>query len=677
VVRLRSRTGARLMSSAKKLLEAAAGTAAGGGGLDVSEVFSTFLYTGTGTNAAQTTVTVNNGIDLSGEGGLVWAKARTNPGTGSNGSYYSSGADGAGANMITDSENGLQKQLSTNNTREAVNFGTAGPVFSNSGFAVGYNGYTDWNYDGYKYASWTFRKAEKFFDIQTWTGNGASGRLIDHNLGSAPGMVAIKCTSTNGTYWSVYHRGLTNPTTSYVLLNLNAAEAASGFTRTVNSTQYELGPNWDDENKNGRTYVAYFFAHNAGDGEFGPDGDQDIISCGSYTGNGSGNGPVINLGWEPQWLMVKAISAGTTWDWLIWDVMRGLPSGVPNSSASLNPNWPVVESLEYGTNISATGFQIADNNSEINQSNKKYIYMAIRAPMIKEPEAATEVFGISTNGQAGDSKAPAYRSTFPVDMYFEKSTGGSPGYISNRLTGKNYMQTNATNAVAADNNLLWSFNNGVYNTTGSSSAYYGTMWKRAKGYFDVVAWAGNSSYPRNIAHSLGVVPEMMWVKARNAADNWRVYSKDMEVQQEMLVNGTYAASATGSWGTGGRPTASVFITGSANTNYSGRNYIAYLFATLAGISKVGLVAHSGSSTDVNCGFSNGAKFVILKRKDATGDWYYWDSARGIVAGNDPYLLLNTTAAQVTNTDYIDPLSSGFQISGDFTDGTYIFYAVAT
>ena len=67
---------------------------------------------------------------------------------------------------------------------------------------------------------------------------------------------------------------------------------------------------------------------------------------------------------------------------------------------------------------------------------------------------------------------------------------------------------------------------------------------------------------------------------------------------------------------------------------------------------------------------------MLKRTDATGDWYYWDSLRGIIAGNDPYLLFNTNAAQVTNTDYIDPLASGFQISGDFTDGDYIFYAIA-
>ena len=49
---------------------------------------------------------------------------------------------------------------------------------------------------------------------------------------------------------------------------------------------------------------------------------------------------------------------------------------------------------------------------------------------------------------------------------------------------------------------------------------------------------------------------------------------------------------------------------------------------------------------------------------------------GIIAGNDPYSTLDTNAAQVTNTDFIDPLASGFTITGDFTDGDYIFYAIA-
>jgi hypothetical protein len=117
-------------------------------------------------------------------------------------------------------------------------------------------------------------------------------------------------------------------------------------------------------------------------------------------------------------------------------------------------------------------------------------------------------------------------------------------------------------------------------------------------------------------------------------------------------------------------------------NDSSATYIAYLFATLAGVSKVGSYTGTGADLNVDCGFSAGARFILIKRTDSTGDWYVWDSARGIVAGNDPYLLLNSLAAEVTSTDYIDPLSSGFTVTSsapaalNASGGTYIFLAIA-
>jgi len=107
-----------------------------------------------------------------------------------------------------------------------------------------------------------------------------------------------------------------------------------------------------------------------------------------------------------------------------------------------------------------------------------------------------------------------------------------------------------------------------------------------------------------------------------------------------------------------------------------------LFATVPGISKVGSYSGTGSNVDVDCGFTSGARFVLVKRTDSTGDWYVWDSARGIVAGNDGYLLLNSNAAEVTSTDYIDPLSSGFTITStapaalNASGGSYLFLAIA-
>jgi len=121
---------------------------------------------------------------------------------------------------------------------------------------------------------------------------------------------------------------------------------------------------------------------------------------------------------------------------------------------------------------------------------------------------------------------------------------------------------------------------------------------------------------------------------------------------------------------------------SQGSNGSGDTYVAYLFASCPGVSKVGSYTGTGSTLQVDCGFTSGARFVLIKRTDATGNWYVWDSARGIVPGNDPYLLLNSTAAEVTSTDWVDTLAAGFEVSNagsnlvNVNGGTYLFLAIA-
>jgi hypothetical protein len=127
----------------------------------------------------------------------------------------------------------------------------------------------------------------------------------------------------------------------------------------------------------------------------------------------------------------------------------------------------------------------------------------------------------------------------------------------------------------------------------------------------------------------------------------------------------------------------VFTVGTGvNTNENNTTYVAYLFATCAGVSKVGSYTGNGTTQTINCGFTGGARFVLIKRTDSTGDWYVWDSARGIVAGNDPHLSLNTTAAEVTTDDSVDTDNTGFvvnQLSAtdiNVTSASYIFLSVA-
>ena len=84
-------------------------------------------------------------------------------------------------------------------------------------------------------------------------------------------------------------------------MSMNQLDTIHGV-HAPTSTEFTVGANVD-VNAQAENYVAYLFAHNDGDGEFGPDGDADIIKCGSYTGNGSSTGPEIDLGFEPQWLL--------------------------------------------------------------------------------------------------------------------------------------------------------------------------------------------------------------------------------------------------------------------------------------------------------------------------------------------------------------------------------------
>ena len=95
---------------------------------------------------------------------------------------------------------------------------------------------------------------------------------------------------------------------------------------------------------------------------------------------------------------------------------------------------------------------------------------------------------------------------------------------------------------------------------------------------------------------------------------------------------------------------------------------------------MGSFTGNGSTRNVDCGFSSGARFVIIKRD--SGPWRGFDTERGIVAGNDPFLLLNNTDAEVSSVDLLDPYSSGFTVnfSSDYgfnTNGdTFYFYAIA-
>ena len=97
---------------------------------------------------------------------------------------------------------------------------------------------------------------------------------------------------------------------------------------------------------------------------------------------------------------------------------------------------------------------------------------------------------------------------------------------------------------------------------------------------------------------------------------------------------------------------------------------------------MGSYTGNGSSQTIDCGFTSGARFVLIKRTDSTGGWFVFDTERGIVSGNDPRLKLDSTAAESSADDCIDPNSSGFIVNQtsfanvNVSTGSYIFYAIA-
>jgi len=614
----------------------------------VDGLFSTYLYEGNGTSQ-----TITNNLDLDGEGGMVWIKSRP---------------DTYGHRLI-DTERGVLKVLESYDTNaEATQAGSL-TAFNSNGFDVGNAGHT--NFSGNDFVSWSFLKKPGFFDVVTYTGNSTSGRGIAHNLGSTPGFVIVKCTS-DAEVWRCFHR--TFSASDDVSLNSTAAVAANGHFPTVpDSDNFYVGAG-NQVNGTGKTYVAYLFAHD--DQRFGDNADESIIKCGSYTGTGSA-GIEVNLGFEPQWIMFKR--SDSTGDWLIYDVMRGIVTG--GSDERLEPNTSDAAASSVACEVTATGFTVTSTGTYMNASGGTYIYIAIRRPM-KTPTAATEVFTPALASSSGDYTAVA---GFPVDMniYSQRSSANNH-FTYDRLRGGPYLATDSTSGEAGDF-ADWDSNTSfiVGGVSGDYSDYINWMFKRATGFFDVVAYTGDGAASQTLNHNLGVTPDIITVKKRSSSGSqWPILVRP--TADSMYLNTNNAGF--GAYYYIDNPTSTTFdvqTDGSApQSNQSGETYIAYLFATLAGISKVGSYTGTAANLDVDCGFTSGARFILIKRTDSTGDWYVYDSVRGIVSGNDPYLLINTTDAEVTGTDYIDPLSSGFTVTSsapaglNASGGTYIFLAIA-
>lgn len=653
--------------------------------LYADDVFSTFLYTGSGS-----TLAINNGIDLAGKGGMVWLKRRS----------------GSDSHYLWDTARGQNNFLST----DLVNAQSSSPgqmTFGSSGFTLGGGAFV--NGSDVTFSSWTFREAPKFFDVVTYTGTGANPQTYTHGLGVEPGLILFKSTTTS-VGWVVYSKnlGLTSGRPNCLFLDLVDAEAAGSpivFPSVPTASSFSVGPA-NGTGASGVSYVAYLFADD-------PSADG-LIRSGSFTTDGSGNASVTTLGWEPQFLLVKASS--TTGDWIMLDSMRGW--NMTANDAKLIANGTAAESTttEYG-NPTATGFDFKGGSA-----SATYVYMAIRRPN-KPPTSGDAVFNLSGSAINGGSIAgvtgtsnPSLSGARRIDAVIRAFTGGDSrnfevfdrlrgfqtsstftldGYTSPRLSTSSTGQEVVTSTDVYQRTGLSGFEDYVaYASATTNTVQYAL--KRAPGFFDVVCYTGDGLSTRVVDHSLTVTPEVIFIKPLSGAGAWLCAFRSSGTDYYTPVSGSpgtpfglNTANGGGLVGLGSQINATTFRTstmalssGITGVNENGVRYVAYLFASLPGISKVGTYTGNGTSRTINCGFSTGARFVLIKRAGSTGDWYVWDTARGISSGNDPHLSLNGTAAEVSTDDSVDPDGSGFVVNQvaatniNVSAATFLYLAIA-
>ncbi len=648
--------------TASKIVAAAASSVGGGEG--VEGLFAIRSYHGTGNSH-----TINNGIDLSTEGGLVWTKKTTAT---DNHYWY-------------DTERGVQNYISSNLSAIQYSSGAQGlNQFNNNGYRIGNDG--SLNNNSNRYVSYCWRKCPNFFDIITYTGNGANNRAINHNLAAEPGMVIIKRISGGTENWAVYHRSQSAANgILYLDTNVGNQNTPIFSDQAPTSTQFFV----DDHpasNNNGDNYVAYIFAtHDGGggrDGTFGDSGDQPIIECGDYYavphthssyGSATANNPrKITLGWEPQWIMIKNATSG---DWYIADATRG--ANIPNSGLDtfmIRANTNEAQNETPGISFLSDGFYVWDTN--LHQNYRGYLYMAVRKGPIDPVSdvTKTDVFATDTWGGGDGKNTPAFTSGFPTDFAFMKpvTSGGSWEVVAkNTQLRKTFLDQNASMGNLPSGRL--DFENGFYDSTASLSSYRGWMWQRSPKIMDLTHWVGTGSGGHVVKHNLQATPEAAWTFNVNSGPTRWYFFETSDVAAGKFREGSSATN--GSLGeynlaSGQRVQAiddtSITWGNGQSPNSSGDSNYAILWASYPDIVKVGKFTYSypSSAQTVDCGFSNGARMVIIKRISSGGNfdsWFVWDSARGITTNADNFLRFDTTAAQTTDGNNIEPHSSGFKI----------------
>ena len=621
------------------------------------EVFSINMIQGDG-GSGQAIV---NGIDLSGEGGLVIFKGNT---------------DGSSDPCWYDTVRGNGKLLKGDSAAvESTN--SSNPWTSTStGFNTGDNFGGSENDSGERSTALTFRKCKGFFDIVQYEGTGST-QAINHSLGSTPGFIVIKNMDADFTGWNGWHRSLGNNKR----LNLSGIGEAVTDTSVWNNTaptatQFTVGSS-NECNNNNNTYIAYLWGHN--DASFGTDKDQPIIHCGSYTGTGTQwNNTLTGFGFSPQFIMTRKYDGGGSSGPLIChDYINGLTATgnskagsfytIAGTSASMEGD----ASSDYGA-PNDDGFKIKATGANSNQNNENYIYIAIGKPTMDKDDYENQGYTFTANYVCRDKissgSSPAFKIDDPgwaPDFSYCRGYGGSNQFYSTaRLNGKDTRQMKQGNTTweteyDQETDEDWRFGStgksmttstaspsqsGYYDTSRSGSYYSGMMWRKFPKSFSSTTWKGNGSQETH-DHGLGTTPEMIAIGTIDGSKPFYFWHSSFAQQgygNQYFLNWASNEQVEDSGSGQITVTSTQYTPNTEDSSGKGNNqYWGGFWATVPGITKVGYyTGNDATHHSIDCGFQYGTKFLMLKRLDSTQ-----------TSGNGRWVILSNLSDGQTNSNW--------------------------
>jgi hypothetical protein len=498
-------------------------------------------------------------------------------------------------------------------------------------------------------------------------GQGSAGNYFDGQLSN---LRLVKGTAVYTSSFRPPTEPLTNITNTVLLMCNNSSYTGSTVTPSEIVNMGDATASTDSPFDDPAAHI------------FGESGSESVIKMGSYVGAGAAENHV-NVGFEPQWVMVKCTSNAA--NWRMFDSMRGIVSG--ENDTHLQANTDQVENVNFDQiDLTPTGFKLQLNGNNTNGGGLSYVYVAIRRSdgyVGKPPELGSSVF----TPVYGSANAPLFKTpNHDVDFHFAKDWNVVKDWnVSARLIQGQRLETNTNIAEDPNQYQVGDYSRGWGSYTGGDGSRIGYNFKRHAG-FDVVTYTGNQ-VSRTVNHSLNAVPEMIWSKDRTDSGDWIVYHKGLNGGTNPATKFLYLnkSDAENGWvvpWNNTEPTSVWYpVQASTTFNKTGNNYLTMLFASVDGISKVDGYDGDTNAQDktISCGFQ--PRFVIAKCSTVGGSynhWFVFDSVRGAGSGNDKTLRLDVDEAQTTNSDIIEFNSNGFIVKAGYqlNEGSrkYIYYA---